>query len=675
MMLSDDDLHTALAALAAAVGRDRFRSDSQALANMIFQELSEKAGTDGLEKKVEGSAPYLGTYIAVLARTGGARRAEELLQNSPLGQSRKSMRLQASVIEGLATEGLEKQALKMAEDMQRKLGPLGQMTHEDLVVNFAGADKVKLAKSIYEMPLEEGSTPTTKSMVAMVRFCIRNNELELGESVVKLLASDVEGLEAESAMLLWYAVKGVEISQLHSVLGGPMSIGHVNSLLEYAYSTRNQEMTQALLSYMNTTDVRPDAKTFAMQLENHLSNGALHAAVSSFDQLSSEDTLTDNSDLAALNKLLATLCFSETPKHDLIMRLVDRLLDRNADLDAEAIAGLCSVFLQRDELQQIIGLLRHRVDSYPKPDRARIASIFRIYIANPSTDEQRAYNAYDLFRHAFPETPVEQRLSLMHSFFQRKRPDLACLVFGHMRQREEPSARPDAEAYAQCFEGIASCRDVDGLQMIYNMLKLDLEVEIGTRIHNSLMVANTACQLPFRSIIDHFWKIMDSREGPTMSSFALALRACETFVPQGAQEARRIVAMMQAGGLEIGREIYHCYVGALAGNSEFENVVELIEEMENDLGERPDAITIGTFYNAIPWQYRKEEVERWAKSAYPELWEELLSYGEDIDEEWEIRIFRIPRDIDANDEPLFGEGEYSPQLAQETQYLIEESNR
>jgi hypothetical protein len=674
LILSEDNLYTALTALAAAVGRDRFRSDSQALAHMIFEELRDNNGTDELEK-TGGSAPYLATYIAVLARTGGAKRAQELLEGSSFGQSRESMRLWASVIEGLATEGLEKEALAMAKRLQQNLGPLDPLTHEDLVNNLAGADKVKLAKAVYRIRIEQGSALTTKSMVAMIRFCIRNNESDLGEAVVKTLATDIKGFEAENAILLWYAVKGVEVSQLHGILGEPLRIEHINSLLEHAYSTRNQEMTRALLSHMNATHLRPDAKTFALQLDNYLSNGALQAAISSFDSLSSEDRLADNSDVPALNKLLATLCFQEKPNYEPIMRLSDRLLDRGADIDAEAIAGLCSVFLQRDELQQIVGLLRHRVDSFPKADRARIASIFRVYIINPATDEQRAYNAYDLFRHAFPETPVNQRLPLMHSFFARKRPDLACLVFGHMRQREEPSARPNSEAYAQCFEGIASCRDIDGLQMVYNMLKLDLEVEINTRIHNGLMVGWTACQLPYRSIIDHFWKIMDSREGPTMSSFALALRACETFVPQGAQEARRIIAMMQAGGLEIDRQIYHCYVGALAGNSEFENAIELIEEMEHDLGEKPDAITIGTFYNAIPWQYRKDEVERWAKAQYPELWEELLTYGEDIDEEWEIRIFRIPRDIDTTDEPLFRDGEYSPQLAQETQYLLEEGNR
>jgi len=76
-----------------------------------------------------------------------------------------------------------------------------------------------------------------------------------------------------------------------------------------------------------------------------------------------------------------------------------------------------------------------------------------------------------------------------------------------------------------------------------------------------------------------------------MSSFALALRACETWIPQGAQEARQIMALIQSWNLEITKEMYLCYIGALAGQSEFENSVELIEEMENDIGEKVDAYT------------------------------------------------------------------------------------
>ncbi len=352
------------------------------------------------------------------------------------------------------------------------------------------------------------------------------------------------------------------------------------------------------------------------------------------------------------------------------MQVVDHVIETNANLEAEAIAGLCHIFLIKDELEEATGLLRHRVDSYPMDDRARIAAVFRQFITDLTVKDQRAFNAYELFRHAFPEAPVTERIALMQSFFDRKRPDLACLVFGHMRQREDLAARPTAAAYSKCYEGIAQCKDIDGLQMVYNMLKLDLEVEQTTKIHNGLMAAYTECQQPFVAIIDHFWKIMESREGPTLSSFILALRACEKWIPQGGHEARHIMALMQSFNLVITKEVYDAYIGALSGQAEFENVVELIEEMKKDIGEAPDAVTIGTFYNAIPWQYRKDEVEKWAKKAYPELWAELESHGDVIDEEWEIRYFKIDRSVDMDDGLLFGEGEYQPIIAHGSQQML-----
>ena len=64
-------------------------------------------------------------------------------------------------------------------------------------------------------------------------------------------------------------------------------------------------------------------------------------------------------------------------------------------------------------------------------------------------------------------------------------------------------------------------------------------------------------------------------------------------------------------------------------------------------------------------------MESWAKHAYPELWKEVLAFGEIIDEEWEVRYFKIDRSIDINDEPLFSEGQYDPQIAQQSQILLE----
>jgi hypothetical protein len=49
----------------------------------------------------------------------------------------------------------------------------------------------------------------------------------------------------------------------------------------------------------------------------------------------------------------------------------------------------------------------------------------------------------------------------------------------------------------------------------------------------------------------------------------------------------------------------------------------------------------------------------------------VLGFGEEIDEEWEIRYFKIDRTIDINDEPLFSDGQYDPQIAQKSQILLE----
>jgi hypothetical protein len=46
-------------------------------------------------------------------------------------------------------------------------------------------------------------------------------------------------------------------------------------------------------------------------------------------------------------------------------------------------------------------------------------------------------------------------------------------------------------------------------------------------------------------------------------------------------------------------------------------------------------------------------------------------YGEDIDEDWEIRYFKIDRTIDTSDECIYREGEYDPQIAKASQILLE----
>ena len=683
--LTEDDLHNILLGLASSTGHERFRTDARILATYVFDAIKDPsmAMEDlDLPKKHAGhraKGSLLLTYITVLSKTGSAEHALELLRDSARCSERTSLPIWTAVLKGLASEGRTQKFWDVMPEVRDKVGPLDAASQESLTTYFTEHDEMAVVKRIMALPLEEGHVPTTPTLTKVVDCAIRNGQEQWAEKAVGLLQQRIDSGDVAGTLLVWNAIHNPDVDHMRQMIEqihdqgitDAVSMKAMNRLIGYGYSQNKAETASRYMELAESLGLHPDAKTRALQLDYESKQGDRAAAAQTFELLSREDVPFDRSDVPVLNRYIATLSFSANPDYMHLMQVVDHLLETGADLEAEAIAGLCHVFLQKDELEEATGLLRHRVDSYPMDDRARIAAVFRQFIKDLSVKDQRAFNAYELYRHAFPESPVQDRITLMQSFFDRQRPDLACLVFGHMRQREDVEARPTALAYAKCFEGIAKCRDIDGLQMVYNMLKLDLEVEQTTRIHIGLMAAYTECQQPFVAIIDHFWKIMESREGPTLSSFILALRASEKWVPQGGQEARHVIALIQSFNLIITKDVYDAYIGALAGQSEFENVVELIEEMQTDIGEAPNAITIGTFYNAIPWQYRKDEVEKWAKKAYPELWGELESFGDVIDEEWEIRYFKIDRSVDVDDELLFGEGEYRPIIAQGSQTMLE----
>lgn len=674
--LTKKDLDVVLSALALPSDREKFRTDTRILASLVFKALPSTPAS--IEGPNENEA-VLPIYIQVLAKTGSAVEALELLRGSSGATIRSNVQAWIDILKGFANEGRLPELEKALEELHAQLHALSSTQYEELVSFFAAGDKFEEAKRVYEAQTQHGVAPTTTELQKLTELCIRTKQLAWGEAHAQALEIGINAEGVLGTLFLWSAAQHHGVNELrqameallHEVPEGDVTMNPFNRLFEYALHNNRPEVGTVAMEVADSLDLRPDGKTYVLQLKHEIARGDLAAAADVFEHLCREDIPSDDSDLPVLNSYAAMLSFSPEPDYQSLMRVVDTLLERNADFDAETLAGLCRVFLQRDELEDATGLLRHRADFYPANDRSRISAVFREFILDRSLGDQRAYNAYELFRHAFPETPPEHRLPIMQSFFDRKRPDLACLVFGHMRQREDVEGRPTAEAYAQCFAGIAKCRDVDGLQMVFNMLKLDLEVEPTTRIRNGLMLAYISCQMPYTAMIDHFWKIMDSAEGPTYSTFEAALRACETWVPQGGYEARKIIAIMQAWNLETTKELYDCYVGALAGQSEFENTVELIEEMEKDIGVQPDAITIGTFYNAIPWQYRKDEVEKWAKKAYPDLWEDLQAYGDEIDEEWEIRFFKIDRAIDIEDDPLFASGQYDPLISQRTVQALE----
>lgn len=665
--LNEQDLLMLLETLAFPTPKERHRSDVRSLAELIVTECKKH---DAYGPDVEHA------HLTILARTGSAIEARNLLLARDWQHERDLMQ---DILRGLILEARNSDFWQLLDKWIDAHDGVDNVIHQELVSAFVQSDQTVDAQRMFEQSLISNEEPTTECTRLMLELLIRAGSWNMAAELASMLSARIRDENVISTLILYHASKDRQFENLQSTIHNllqssqiDISMAVFDDAIEYALNHNQPALAHAIEQVAAAEGLVPDGKTYALQLQHAMDAQDPTEAQATFENLVMADIPKDDYDLKVLNRYIAYLCSAQRPSFELVMRVVDNLLDRQADLDVEAISGLCNLFLQRGDIDDLVGLLRHRIDYMPLTDRTRIAKVFQSFIVDPENNPQKAFNAYELFRIAFAEASCQDRLPMMQSFFDRGRPDLACQVFAHMREADpQDPPRPDENAYMRCFEGIAQTRDVDGLGTVYNMLKLDLQLEITTKIRNALMLAHIACQTPWVAIIDHFYKIMDSREGPSYSSFEVALRACETWPPYGAYEARKIMALVQSWNLEITKGLYDNYVGVMAGQCEFENAVSLIENMVNDIGEAPDAYTIGTFYNAIPWQYRKDEVEKWAKQAYPELWEELESFGDEVDEVWEMRYFKIDRSIDIDDPPLFADGEWKPELQRQMQAQIE----
>jgi hypothetical protein len=146
--------------------------------------------------------------------------------------------------------------------------------------------------------------------------------------------------------------------------------------------------------------------------------------------------------------------------------------------------------------------------------------------------------------------------------------------------------RPVLSTYVQCFEGIASCADAESLHIVHNMLKMDSSIEPNTLLYNSLMLAYTACEESDKAL--DFWShITNSSEGPSYRSLEIVFRACQRKA-FGDKKAREIWGQMRRMEIEVTKDVFVAYVGALAGQGQLEDAKAVVESSLKDFDFKPD---------------------------------------------------------------------------------------
>ncbi|RDW58065.1 hypothetical protein BP6252_13476 [Coleophoma cylindrospora] len=607
-------------------------------------------------------------YIKVLTFSGNSLAARDQIlalskTNSNNIEPRKGTKAHwwPLVLEGFAAENNESELVKSLE-LAKEDGIDYTPRFQYVVTKFYfSKNDTAEAKFWFDKALaerkegEEPHQPLPETLVEMLRFSIRNNELDWCNTKFRQL------LDSEPTKALWDVIfqwaagalgKGVEdVERMMEVMirrypeedGMRPDADTINGLVQLAIHLEDPYLAERYLSMGQKRGIRPNSETFILQLDYRIEAGDLTGAQAAYEALQIEEVANDE-DLPIINKYIRALCTSKSPNSDAIQMITSDLEQRHARLEADTVAALSTLYLNNREFQEVVDLLQTNAFHQNLEERALVRKAFVDFCFDRNTSTALAWETYTIILNLFKEADIKERTGLMNEFFDRGRSDMACHVFGHMRAHIRKEIRPVAETYIQCFEGIAKHSDRESLDMVHNMMKLDVSIEPSTRLYNSLMLAYTACDDGYRAL-DYWSDITNSREGPNYKSLEIVFRACSRR-PFGDQTAREIWTKMRRMEIEITPKVFAAYCGALAGQGKVDEVKSLIEDMEKDFGFGPDFMTLGIFYNSTKGQNRKDIIENWAKELYPEAWAELAKF-EQIEEEEGWMTFKIVLDMTA----------------------------
>ena len=494
---SEVDLHNLLLALTAgAVRSSKVIKQAKELGEVVLKELlSERnSDTEALDEASIMRSDYAGTYLELLTATKHGEEALRLVTNFG-GSDERGQSLWLSLLLSTAEK---RQEVELTDYMEAFLNTAVKHQHNVnyLLKTIANLNMVEPTKFLYARSLQDGFTPTYGTKLALLHFAIRNRETAFGQPIFDSLdpLDTEEGAEIRRLTYLWSAARGVSAAEIALTLekdfadsdsptNSRPTLATINALVKYANSLKDDSAAEQYLNLIPKLGLEPNATTYLVQFEHYLGTRNIDLAVQACQELHKQPLIPENldsllevlqseeataqQDVPLLNRLIVVVCTMDRPNYDLAMTLVETLLERTPSLESSTVAALVGVFLSRGEFQEIHDLMESHYPVFSQEERDQPRSVIVNYITDPEVDDLQAWHAYDMFRHVFADTSISIRGEIMKSFFKRKKSDLACLVFGHMRQVQEPKARPTADLYAECFKGIAACRDARGAELVH----------------------------------------------------------------------------------------------------------------------------------------------------------------------------------------------------------------
>ncbi|RFU78430.1 complex i intermediate-associated 84 [Trichoderma arundinaceum] len=604
------------------------------------------------------------TYlIKAMCLYGGSREALQMLyekweQPEYAIYLTQEDRLLQVVAKGLAREGCESELVELVEYAENHKVPYDARIQAIMVDFFAQQDRVAETKHWLNKPLGRGNIQA-QVYRTLASFAMRNNLQEWATSLFLELGESQPWQKYWNVLLQAILITGKSLAEVDAMMShmvdgnGGLSpdIHTFNGLLRVAAEQRNAALGEDILALAANRGIAPNGETHLILLDLQLGTDNLMGAREAYNQVRHIQPWTNETKphlysefRTIVNDYLVALAAQKQPDFKFISSVLESVEEDQMRLEPTTVAALCLRFLENDQHFDVMDILSIYSFLYSESEREVVQQAFISFCLDPSTSTNRAWGAYQLLHQFFQDTSFERRVELMNAFFNRKRPDMASHIFGHMRAHRNKSYHPKMDTYITCLEGFARYPDHDGLEMVHNMLKMDTSLQPSTKLYTALMMAYTGCGQPLIAL-DYWNQITQSREGPSYATLEAIFWTLEKKTG-GHKQAREIWERIERMDLEVPPRVYNAYIGAIAGNGNEKEVRGLILKMASVVGSEPDAMTLGIAYNALAGQQLQQGFQEWAKGRYHDIWTELMKVGRRMDE-YSLCQFKIERAMKA----------------------------
>jgi pentatricopeptide repeat protein len=554
-------------------------------------------------------------YIQALTSYGASTEAAAEVHayrdrpGGPTALSDDAKELWVAVLRGLASEGREEELLRQVKSAEEFGLPYGPEIREIMTVFYAQRKQVEESKAAFTRGRNE-QLATAATYAELLRFS-SNPSLGMStkwlDSVFRTLVEANPSKEYWDLIFQWAIInkgEGVDgVARMINVMkknnvNNPTcrpDIDTINGLLRTAVERNDFYLAERIMYLRGRLKLEPNTTTFALQMEYRMNAKDLEGARVVYKQLRRLETQQDE-DMSVLNKYVRALCVAGRPFYKDIQEVMKDLeyrVDRVVTLEPETVVALCTTFLKNDKHYQVIDILAVHVFHYSAKQRDLVREAFVEYILDKDRNSTaRAWDAYQLLKQFFADAPRASRVRVMHAFFRRRRSDMAIRVFSDMKQEQNshPDLRPTVDDYAGIFIRLAHNADDEALQTIYNLLKLDTNVQVCTKLYNALMLGFSGSPTRRVQALGFWNELSRSKEGPSYASLDILFFACSR-LPGAFETARAVWENLTRMEVEIPRAIFNSYCSALAGSGRVEDVRALIEGMEENMGYGPNMMT------------------------------------------------------------------------------------